>query len=334
MKNALIILMILMFPFTSEAQKNKKSNSEFCIGLYGNVTDFFTADGIKGAKVTLKETNKVIYSAFTLGKGFYAFELDSGKIYTVEFSKEERVTKSVVINTNGCFCSDSTYYDMELQMTMFKRVPNFDFSLFKIPVGMAMYDPSVRNMTWHSNSYTNRVKPVLDKTMNAYVKTVNGYFLRKDEVPPVPSIAELLKPEAGETVRVDSLVKKTVIEIVELSIADSVSKLGYNDNDSIFEVETSTGLFYTVQVGVYSTSKDLKKLFKINDLNSELLEDGKIRYTSGRFISLETAEAYRLVMYKLGVKDAFITAYYKGKRITIKRSNDLIDQYGFDILLR
>ncbi len=338
MKNALIILAMMMIPFTSSAQRNKKVNekSDFCIGLHGNVTDYFTSDGIKGAKVSLKESNKDVFSAFTLRKGFYAFELDSGKVYTVEFSKEDMVTKTVIINTKNCFCSDTMFYDMELQMTMFKESPGFDFSLFKIPIAMSMYDPSVRNMTWFSNDYTNRIRPILDKTMSAYVKSVNGYFLRKGEVPTIPSIEDLLEPNSGDIAVVDikNGVKEVVVDIVESSLADTISKIGYNDNDSIFEVETATGLFFTVQVGVYSRSRDLKRVYNINNLNSELLPDGKIRYTSGRFISIETSEAYRKVVYGLGVKDAFITAYYKGKRVTIKKANDLIDQYGFEILLK
>ncbi len=323
MKKILLILFIFMCPIFLMSQKK---SDNFCVGVHGVISDYFSGRGMKKVKVSLINDNKETYK-YTRRSGFYAFELDSGKVYTILFQKENMVDKSVLINTNECDCSDTTYYDMDLQMTLFKRIDNFDFSLFKMPIAMATYSPTSKNMVWFDNYHTLKMSPLIMKTMSSYVKSVNGYFSRKGELPMAIIDSLILDKDSTEYVE---LRNDSIIDPID----NIMSKIGYNDSDSIFEVETSRGLFYTVQVGVYSRSRDLKKIYNINDLNSELLEDGKIRYTSGRFISIKTAESYRMVVYQLGVKDAFITAYHDGKRITIKESKDLIDKYGFDVLLK
>lgn len=304
--------------------------SEFCVGIHGEVTDYFTGRGIKDVEVTLRENNKIIRSGFTLRKGFYAFELDSGKVYTIETLKEGLVSKKFIIETKNVICSDTSYYDMYLQITLFSRMDGFDYSLFQIPIAMASYKESIKNMSWET-PYTDKIQPILDKTMDIYKKSVHGYYMRKNDTIPALALDDLFDTIPGES-------KPDVVRIVEShieNVLDPVNDtLDYNKNDSIFRVENSEGLFFTVQVGVYTKLTDLKKIYKIDDLNSELLPDGRIRYTSGRFIREKTANAYRMQVIKLGIKDAFITAYYKGKRIKITEALNLIDQLGPDILLK
>jgi len=132
--------------------------SEFCVGIHGEVTDYFTGRGIKDVEVTLRENNKIIRSGFTLRKGFYAFELDSGKVYTIETLKEGLVSKKFIIETKNVICSDTSYYDMYLQITLFSRMDGFDYSLFQIPIAMASYKESIKNMSWET-PYTDKIQP-------------------------------------------------------------------------------------------------------------------------------------------------------------------------------
>lgn len=304
--------------------------SQFCVGLNGEVTDYFTGKGIKGVEVRLMESNNLITNGFTLRKGFYAFELDSGKVYTVDASKDGFISKKFIIDTREVICPDSLFYDMYLQITLFHRIDGFDFSLFQIPISMASYKESIRNMSWET-PYTDKIQPVLDKTMDVYKKSVHGYYIRKSDSIPIIALDRLF-----DTIPKNS--RERVVEIVESnieSILDPPTKsVDYIKNDSIFRVENSVGLFFTVQVGVYTKLTDLKEIYEVDNLNSEILPDGRIRYTSGRFMSEKTANAYRMEVIRLGIKDAFITAYYEGKRIKISEAKDLIDQLGIDILLK
>jgi hypothetical protein len=98
------------------------------------------------------------------------------------------------------------------------------------------------------------------------------------------------------------------------------------------QVETIKGLFFTVQVGVYSRPVPLDKLFNITPLNSELTESAKVRYTTGRYMDLDAARSRKDEAVRLGVKDAFITAYLNGKRIPVREGTALLQQFGAAIL--
>jgi hypothetical protein len=100
------------------------------------------------------------------------------------------------------------------------------------------------------------------------------------------------------------------------------------------QVETIKGLFYTVQVGVYSKPVALDKIFNITPLNSELTETGKIRYTTGVFLDTEEARIRKDGTVQLGVKDAFVTAYLNGKRIPMREAAALLQRFGSEILAK
>jgi hypothetical protein len=77
------------------------------------------------------------------------------------------------------------------------------------------------------------------------------------------------------------------------------------------------GLFFTVQVGTFKEQPDLSKFEKLDDLLVDKINDKKFRVCSGVFLDLLDVNAKKDEMVKEGYKDAFITAYYKGKRITM-----------------
>ncbi len=88
-------------------------------------------------------------------------------------------------------------------------------------------------------------------------------------------------------------------------------------------VATIQGLFYAVQVGVFSNPVSNEKLHGIQPLNSEKMANGNMRYTTGQYANLTTAESARAKMIALGVKDAFIVAYYNGKRLSVDEAKKL-----------
>jgi hypothetical protein len=61
------------------------------------------------------------------------------------------------------------------------------------------------------------------------------------------------------------------------------------------------------------------KLKQVIDWETEKSESGYIRYLSGKFISLRTAEEQMKVLQQIGYTDAFIVPYMNGsKRLTLK----------------
>lgn len=109
---------------------------------------------------------------------------------------------------------------------------------------------------------------------------------------------------------------------------------GVTDAAPATQVETVKGLFFTVQVGVYSKPVPSASLRNISPVNSELTETKKIRYTSGIYSSLQDAVNQRDAAKNLGITDAFITAYYNGKRITLTEADRLLKENGNTILVK
>lgn len=109
----------------------------------------------------------------------------------------------------------------------------------------------------------------------------------------------------------------------------------YNDPDAApaKQVEAVKGLFFTVQVGVYSKPTALDRLFDITPLNSERTATGKIRYTTGIFLDEGQAVQRRNGTVTLGVTDAFVTAYLNGKRIPVRDARALLAKFGKDVLV-
>ncbi|MBL7964187.1 MAG: PD40 domain-containing protein [Flavobacteriales bacterium] len=99
------------------------------------------------------------------------------------------------------------------------------------------------------------------------------------------------------------------------------------------QVEVIRGLFFTVQVGVYSKPVALDKLFGVTPLNSERTETGKIRYTTGIYRDMDPVRVRREQAVGQGVTDAFITAYLNGKRIPLRDARALLARHGVEILV-
>lgn len=108
----------------------------------------------------------------------------------------------------------------------------------------------------------------------------------------------------------------------------------YNDVNAVKakQVEVIPGLFYTVQVGVYSKPVTADKIYNISPLNTEKIPgSGLIRYTSGMFTDLNEANRRKDEIRQIGVGDAFVTAYMNGKRITLTEAKELVDKYGTQV---
>jgi cell division protein FtsN len=99
------------------------------------------------------------------------------------------------------------------------------------------------------------------------------------------------------------------------------------------QVETVKGLFFTVQVGVYSRPTALDRLFNITPLNTERTANDKIRYTTGIYRDLASASTRKNTTVALGVTDAFVTAYLNGKRIPLGDARALLAKLGPSVLV-
>ncbi len=83
-------------------------------------------------------------------------------------------------------------------------------------------------------------------------------------------------------------------------------------------------LFYTVQVGVYNRPVEKERLLSLEPLYTLRLENGQIRYSAGMYGDLSEARQSETAIRAKGISDAFVTAYYQGKRISIDKARMLL----------
>lgn len=152
------------------------------------------------------------------------------------------------------------------------------------------------------------------------------------------SLAEALKL-AGETVSPEVLADAAGSSRINNSVTNANSTSGTgavnssqtNTADqavSTTDVAEVTGLFYTVQVGVFSRPVTNGKLNNLNSLFSERTSNGSIRYSSGKYSSLSQASQAKPGIIEKGISDAFVTAYYNGKRISIAEAQRIEREGG------
>ncbi len=153
---------ILLVPFAPS------SVCAFHIQLSGLVTEHFSGDPMRGVQVRLVKDSVERETVFTQRNGRYELYLERGYDYLIWFHQENMVTKFVRIDAREIpLFPDVPFYEMDLQMTLFRWIDGFDFSLLNEPVGLAEYKHSVRNMFWNVD-YTTARRTALQRLMIAY----------------------------------------------------------------------------------------------------------------------------------------------------------------------
>lgn len=146
--------------------------SAFYIRVHGMVTEHFTGDGMKGVQIRLVKDSVERETVITNWKGEYEVYLERGYDYLVWFHRQDLVTKHVRIDAREVpLFPDVPFYDMDIQMTMFAWLKDFDFTIFDAPVGRSEYKHSVRNLNWDIE-YTERLRPLLARVMIDYEREV------------------------------------------------------------------------------------------------------------------------------------------------------------------
>lgn len=90
-------------------------------------------------------------------------------------------------------------------------------------------------------------------------------------------------------------------------------------------LNTTQGLLFTVQVGVYAENIPADRLYNLKPLFTEALPTGYFRYTAGIYNNIDKVKADRARVNALGIKDAFVSAYLDGQKIKISDALDKLN---------
>lgn len=89
------------------------------------------------------------------------------------------------------------------------------------------------------------------------------------------------------------------------------------------ELEQINGLLFTVQIGVYSKQVTRGQLYNLSPIFTEKLPSGLYRYTAGIYNVKDHLSTDRARVNGIGIKDAFSSAYYNGKRVTFTQAEQI-----------
>ncbi|MFT6746009.1 MAG: hypothetical protein ACJAZ2_000347, partial [Glaciecola sp.] len=88
------------------------------------------------------------------------------------------------------------------------------------------------------------------------------------------------------------------------------------------DVSLPTGLLYKVQVGAFENKINPAIFNGISPLSGEKTNTGIIRYTAGLFKSFHAADMAKGRIRNLGYSDAFVVAFFDGRRISMEDADD------------
>ena len=165
-----------------------------------------------------------------------------------------------------------------------------------------------------SNEKTNQQKVVVKDTIVAAVS--NSEVKVKDTVKPT-----------NETMHKESVSKPDSLKTtpVNKSTPNTGESVGISKQKEVYKEAHLPELFYTIQVAAIpeASESELKKFEKLTELKTFTAENGMIRICNGIYLSHTKAVEAQSRIRAMGFSDAFVTPYYKGKRISLKEAANI-----------
>ena len=153
-------------------------------------------------------------------------------------------------------------------------------------------------------------------------------------------------PDTNNVIFIADLLKNSIKDqttIKEKKVSISQNKTFENEtqiNKSIIDIEenqminkvknqkTISGLYYTVQIGVYNKAVKTDRFPKVDEIMNIKLSNGQYRYSTGMFKNTIEASKRKKEVVQNGISDAFVVAYYNGKRISLRKAKELVFSKG------
>jgi hypothetical protein len=119
------------------------------------------------------------------------------------------------------------------------------------------------------------------------------------------------------------------ISEIENNIIDPNGKSLYSDTNPITDLSADEELCYRIQIGAYNIVVNNDRFPGLSPIFSERVPNSKlIRYMAGLFYKYNSAQTSLPVVQKMGYPDAFIVAYYNGKRISVHEARQIEERLG------
>lgn len=129
---------------------------------------------LKIAKVKLFQNNQLKDSILTKN-GRCFFELDTGKIYKIQFSKTGYAGKLLVIDTHGVPVDYKKKSKVKVDVGLFRNKKMLDVEFLKEkPIGIAAYDYVAKKIQWDREYTKLMVEDLIKATLDYSAKKEKG----------------------------------------------------------------------------------------------------------------------------------------------------------------
>jgi hypothetical protein len=157
MKKKIIYSLLTVFISLSvNAQKKAKSNSgKFLVNCKLSSYD---SRKIKTVDLKIYENNNIYFAGNEVNIKSHVIELDYGKQFVLEFSKNGFITKRVYIDTNKPDLSKNKYFfDMEISLLKPIEVAQMNDIELDFPIAIISYNEKKKTFI-HSDYYTHQMQ--------------------------------------------------------------------------------------------------------------------------------------------------------------------------------
>ena len=181
----------------------------------------------------------------------------------------------------------------------------------------------------------NKLAPAVTASNNAPTKELENIGNRIEEsntAKPATTLKKNNKPKDNVTEKkavtpvATANNNRTTVKIEGLEVLRGNA---YSDAKPIpVDAKIEDGLVFRVQIGAFRSLLPNNAFKGLSPLNGERTPSGYFRYTAGNFNKIENANAVKNDLRGLGYSDAFVVAYYNGKRISVNEALDLMNKEG------
>jgi hypothetical protein len=206
--------------------------------------------------------------------------------------------------------------------------PNFMVSYRIIPRNQARLPvPGIRGeFSYLVEEKTIRV-PIIEKDMDLASLDQEGINSLVAQVLSEP-VSEIAPPVEQQIAAADEQVKPGPVESPKQLTRKPVKTA--KPANAVYLLEPEEGIYYRIQLAAGHKPVDISRYFKKLKLDKEIREEvheGWQKYSVGSFRLYKEARDYRIHIWNTTpVKDAFVTAYNEGQRITVQEALMITEQ--------